>query len=96
MKENVIRGAKLLDNVKPEWYNQIDLEALNILDGCNCILGQLYGSYVGGYVKTNLTGPNDRVRHGFIRANESDWVQEILERQIRERESIKEEELVSA
>lgn len=39
--ELVARGAALLDSRLPGWADQIDLESLNIADGCECVLGQL-------------------------------------------------------
>lgn len=42
--EAVASGAQLLDEKYPGWYDKIDLEALNIMDGCSCICGQL-GEY---------------------------------------------------
>ena len=38
----VDRGAKLLDEIEPDWYEKIDLERLDLGDSCNCVLGQLY------------------------------------------------------
>lgn len=41
----VQRGAALLDELRPGWYLQIDLEMLNVCMYNRCILGQLFGNY---------------------------------------------------
>lgn len=45
--ENAVdNGIKWLDANGPEgWRDKIDLERLNMADGIDCILGQLYDSY---------------------------------------------------
>ncbi len=35
------RGARLLDRVLPGWFIELDVEKLNLGNGCNCVLGQL-------------------------------------------------------
>ena len=40
-RRRVERGAKWLDEVDPTWYNQIDLESLDMDQPCGCVLGQL-------------------------------------------------------
>ncbi len=42
--ERVARGAALLDEKLPGWWQRIDLEALTMRDTCMCILGQLFGN----------------------------------------------------
>lgn len=41
--ELVERGARLLDEKLPGWADQIDLDTLNMREGCNCIIGQIGG-----------------------------------------------------
>jgi hypothetical protein len=41
MQAAVKRGALLLDNKVPDWYNKIDLASLNMDDGMYCIVGQI-------------------------------------------------------
>lgn len=36
------RGAALLDRVKPGWFHMVNLATLDIMDGANCILGQVF------------------------------------------------------
>jgi hypothetical protein len=46
--DRVRRGAVLLDRVKPGWWREIATDRL-VMNLCDtCILGQLYGGYVGG------------------------------------------------
>lgn len=45
LAERVKRGATYLDERKPGWADEIDVHNLAMLDGCRCILGQLYGWY---------------------------------------------------
>jgi hypothetical protein len=37
----VERGAALLDEKRPGWWREIDLEALSIESRCGCVLGQI-------------------------------------------------------
>lgn len=43
--ERVQAGAAYLDEHEPGWVDRIDLETLDINSQCQCILGQLHGSY---------------------------------------------------
>jgi hypothetical protein len=65
--ERVERGAALLDEKRPGWWREIDLDALDIRSGCDCIAGQL-----GGYSETILELLPDEegdeegeIAHGF-------------------------------
>ncbi len=40
---NVSRAAAYLDHFHPGWFYQIDLDRFSIMDGCNCVLGQVFG-----------------------------------------------------
>lgn len=50
--KNVKKGAALLDKKKPGWYNSIDEKKLDA--GEDCVLFQLYGSYVDGLKELKL------------------------------------------
>lgn len=39
---NVLRGADWLDEVRPEWYQLVDIDTLQMSDSGNCILGQVF------------------------------------------------------
>jgi hypothetical protein len=42
LEEKVNNGAKLLDNIRPEWFNEINIDGLDIRCIENCICGQLF------------------------------------------------------
>lgn len=44
----VARGAALLDEKRPGWEKEINLNRLLMYEPCLCILGQLYGMYYQG------------------------------------------------
>ena len=46
-EECVTQAAEWLDNHHPGWERKIDLSTLDILDPCNCILGQTLKGLVG-------------------------------------------------
>lgn len=41
----VAAGARLMDAKKPGWHNRIDKERLDFFSDCNCIIGQVCGSF---------------------------------------------------
>lgn len=45
---NVARGVAVLDAVKPDWRESIDLETLSMETLDECILGQVFGGYTTG------------------------------------------------
>lgn len=47
----VSNGVSLLNEKVPNWLNRINLNVLDIYDHKNCILGQLYGSYIEGCIQ---------------------------------------------
>jgi hypothetical protein len=48
LAERVERGAALLDERRPGWWDEIDLETFEMANVCRCSLGQLWGSYAKG------------------------------------------------
>lgn len=46
--ERVEAGAALLDERMPGWFNMIDVDTLKIFDPTLCVMGQLFGDYLGG------------------------------------------------
>lgn len=46
IEERVATGSAWLDEHRPGWWRRIDLDTLDIVDECGCVLGQEYGSYV--------------------------------------------------
>lgn len=86
------RGAELLDQEIPRWWERIDLESLDIESRRNCVLGQL-----GGPEQTEDTDGFDRVLkflfpervvgqctdHGFAGSDlERAWASEITQRRV--------------
>lgn len=76
----VQRGAALLDEKLPGWADQIDLDTLQMADGCRCVLGQIGGrefnldalgwheGYAPNYerlARLVFTGYKDECAHGF-------------------------------
>ncbi|MEL6347662.1 MAG: hypothetical protein AAFV53_31430 [Myxococcota bacterium] len=45
IREDVDRGALLLDVIRPGWFDVIDIETLNIQYPHLCVIGQLYGEF---------------------------------------------------
>jgi len=85
--ERVARGAALLDERIPGWWQRINLPELDMR--CNCIIHQLFnGSYLRA-VEDDLGLPNgaDDTDHGFlwrsdseVRALDAEWVRLIESR----------------
>ena len=63
-EKQVSRGAALLDEKHPGWHWNIDLDRLNISEPCDCICGQLYGSFYLGLRKLDIDHPT--ARYGFV------------------------------
>lgn len=55
LNEKVSRGVALLDKVRPHWRDDIEVNKLNLMYCSSCVLGQLYGWYVGGLRELNLS-----------------------------------------
>lgn len=53
-------AAMELDQRKPGWANRISLRRLDMLDMNDCILGQVYGSYL--LAPDELTAPVRKIR----------------------------------
>jgi len=59
VEARVARGAEWLDEQEPGWERRIDLAALDLEDGCRCVLGHVFNDaaivasvtadYIGGY-----------------------------------------------
>lgn len=56
--DEIKRGMELLDQERPGWKKEIDLNKLN-MGGCvYCILGQIYGFFDDGLVALKIYYPN--------------------------------------
>jgi len=63
-ERRVARGAKFLDERVPNWEQRINLERLDISSDTDCVLGQLFGTYVESFGKTPLSNDQD-LEFGF-------------------------------
>lgn len=93
MEKKVEKGAEFLDDIRPGWEDEIDIESLDMGYCRICILGQLYGTFGKGVINA-MPGkdgkPEEAVHYGFdilnsYEENYSDlgfyWIQEIKQRQ---------------
>ena len=57
-RERVRNGIKFLNSKYGRvWRKKVDLDSLDLRISCNCVLGQLEGSYTAGVNKWNLSTP---------------------------------------
>lgn len=70
------RGMDLLDRACPGWEHGINLDALSMMDGNECVVGQLFGHYKVG--KETL-GISSGVVYGFVEPTKQ-WRAAIKER----------------
>lgn len=71
LRENVERGAALLDRRRPRWFEQIDLDEFYLESATACICGQLSGlgrrSYYARVLARRPNPSDDWLhRHGFF------------------------------
>lgn len=57
-------GAEWFDENHPGWHTKINPETLDISHDCNCMVGQLYGSFVE--VAGKLMRPKMQVARGIL------------------------------
>lgn len=62
--EAVARGVEFLDRTLPGWRNTIDLQRLDMKNGCACILGQAYEHHLIEIGENDSDYPTD----AYIRA----------------------------
>lgn len=82
LQQRVSRGAKLLDEKMPGWFEKIDLGKLCMSDGTVCVLGQLWGKGKPGMFGraiadlglNRIGGVSAAERHGFC-AKDEDYPQ---------------------
>lgn len=63
--ERVERGAALLDEKRPGWWRDIDLERLNIWSTCDCTAGQQPGGYAATMNLLGIGHSAESAAHGF-------------------------------
>lgn len=54
LRRRVRAGAEMLDTKLPGWWENINFDQLDIRDGWDCILGQLYDTYRDGCAELGL------------------------------------------
>lgn len=60
------RGADLLDDMSPGWFNLVDLNTLEMSLFSTCVLGQVYGEYGLGMESLGFDINNEvGARYGF-------------------------------
>lgn len=65
VQQRADRGIALLDETRPGWAKQIDVEILDLSSFHSCVLAQLFGgSYFHG--RDKLFGDNDNFVHGIL------------------------------
>ena len=65
----VAAGASLLDRLVPGWWRHVRLRKLDIGNDCNCVTGQLFGTYTKGLDALDLT-EDEAKRYGFNTAGD--------------------------
>lgn len=67
LRLRVKRGAALLDRLEPRWRQWVDAENLRMQGGCDCVLGQVFGSYSEGVAKLlGLCTVDEPADYGFV------------------------------
>lgn len=82
--DRVLNGAKWLDENRPGWFNEIDIQKLDLHSCGRCVLGQLFGNFIvaldtifqnkyrpGGWQSSSTIWAID---HGFERPYHCDMV----------------------
>jgi hypothetical protein len=62
---NVKRGEAFLDEHVPGWRDAVEPYGLDLANGCQCVLGQVFGDYDDGLRLLGLT-QRDAQRLGFF------------------------------
>lgn len=79
IRPEVLKGAALLDEIRPGWEFEIDLGSFNLAEPCLCLLGQLYGDF---YKKASAMWPYSKgifapwlevLAHGFSAVHHWQW-----------------------
>lgn len=65
----VLRGAKMLDGIKPGWEKEINLDTLNLYLKDSCMIGQLFGQEAANKLESTK---QDAISNGF-------WLRDIQE-----------------
>lgn len=69
---NVKRGAAFLDEHLPNWRRVVDRERLDLGSSCDCLLGQMFGSFEDAVVVLDLDD-KDAGWFGFYKYGRQTW-----------------------
>jgi hypothetical protein len=50
------KGAAVLDGPRPGWYRRVNIEALDLNDCFECVVGQVFGHYTDGREALGIDG----------------------------------------
>lgn len=78
-RQRVAAGAVWLDETNPDWWRHIDLDRLDLVDACLCVLGQLHGNYWQATALHWNTRESDAARLGFTAYPVGDGMDEFNE-----------------
>ena len=68
-EKRVSDGVRFLDSKVPDWFKSIDLNQLDMLNPCHCVMGQLFPSYRMGLERLGVDVTiNEDVALGFDRS----------------------------
>jgi hypothetical protein len=96
--ERVEKGAKLLDEKCPNWWNKVDISELNQGSSSTCVLGQLKGDYVNGLDFLGMEAGNPAREKGYsyyfyeeVDNLNAEWKKQILQRRNKVKKVTKEQ-----
>lgn len=88
-RARVHRGAAHLDQVRPVWWNEIDVGTLTIRDADDCVIGQLAHGNGWTSVSDQLTDCDVATAHGVYTNQHEDypllqdaWIEAIADRKL--------------
>lgn len=71
----VYRGAKLLDQIKPDWFVGLQSHCTHMQDSQNCVLGLIYGDFFTGIL---MIKPGDMEEAEFVCSYGFDFDEETV------------------
>lgn len=76
IESRVAKGATWLDKVRPGWFKNINLDKLQLSDGCHCVLGQIVKKEFGAASKFGDMGYSEVVVRQLLHR---DWRKDIVD-----------------
>ncbi len=71
VQERVVRGTRWLDHVRPGWRDSLELGTLDLSNGGQCVLGQVFSEEAAAYAGRKVCG------YSYVLTNVltcSDWL----------------------